>query len=175
MAAALTMNQIAGLILNMDDTSGPIMVAIAMAESAGIPDRVGGPNANGSYDYGLWQINGRAHPNLMDSYDWKDPDENWAMAYIVYSDAGKSFRPWSSYNNGTYRTYLLQAQQAWRNPDKSTSLEDRTVQTTDAGEAVAGLSSFIGNLSNPETWMRIGLVVGGSIALLVALWLLAAE
>lgn len=163
----LTMEQIAGVILNMDDTNGPIAIAIAMAESGGDPG-VGAARANsdGSHDWGLWQINDRAHPNLMSSYDWSDPDENWSMAYIVYTDAGNSWTPWSTYKNGTYRTYLLQAQRAWQNPDKSVSLENRTVQTTDTAQ-------FVSALSDPQTWMRISLVIGGAIAVLIALWNMA--
>lgn len=84
-----------------------IAVAIASAESNMNPSAIGGPNSDGSRDYGLWQINDKAHPDIltsavMSSKSWADPQTNAKMAYQVYHNAGDSFTPWSTYNNGTY-------------------------------------------------------------------------
>lgn len=49
-------------------------------------------------DYGLFQLHGM---NVT------DPAENIRLAYVVkYLGAGRRFTPWSTYNNGAYRTYL---------------------------------------------------------------------
>lgn len=82
--------------------------AIAGAESGWQPnnDNRAHPNRNGTYDVGLWQINS-THPKWL-SYD---PDTNAAgMAALSYG--GKSWRAWSTYNNGAYRRYLPQAREA---------------------------------------------------------------
>jgi hypothetical protein len=86
--------------------SGPdllIAVAIAYAESSG------NPNAKGDLDLGvsigLWQINLRAHPEYTEQ-ELYDPQTNADAAFAIYSAAGNSFRPWSTFKNGAYSAYL---------------------------------------------------------------------
>jgi len=82
--------------------------AIALAESSGTSKEVGGPNTDGSYDVGLWQINNKAHPNYFPngSYDdMKDANKNCKAAITLSSD-GSNWGPWSTYHNGSYNQYL---------------------------------------------------------------------
>lgn len=81
-------------------------VAIAMAESSGNPDAVGDANiGNGSF--GLWQISSKYHPEYGPDFSILfDPQTNADAAYAIYSAAGDSFSPWSTYNSGAYNTYL---------------------------------------------------------------------
>lgn len=90
-------------------------VAIALAESGGNsaaynPETAAGtPPGQGSY--GLWQIYRKAHPEFSD-WDLTDPQTNANAAFSVYSAAGSSFRPWSTFKNGAYVARLQSAQVA---------------------------------------------------------------
>lgn len=45
--------------------------------------------------FGLMQVHAPAHPRLVRSFDLLDARDNLAAAYVVYLEAGGSFRPWS--------------------------------------------------------------------------------
>ena len=90
-----------------------ISVAVALAESGGNaraynPEKQAG-TATGKGSYGLWQIYLEAHPEFANQ-DLYDPQTNADAAFSVYSKAGNSFSPWSTYNNGTYQSHLDVAQ-----------------------------------------------------------------
>jgi lysozyme-like protein len=152
------------------DTSGPVFVAIALVESSGIPDNVGGPNANGSYDYGLWQINGKAHPDLIKPGDnsWKIPQNNFDMAKQVYSQAGGKFTPWSTYTSGLYATEMVRATEAWQHPDLSAHTANAVTDTTNTVVDVAtGVGDLIAALTKSSTWIRVGMGAAGVVLVLV--------
>lgn len=71
-------------------------MAIMEAESGCRADARGGPNTNGTYDYGLFQLN---------QIVITDPAANIATAYRQkYLKGG--WKHWSVYNNGAYKKYL---------------------------------------------------------------------
>lgn len=84
-------------------------VAIALAESGGNPSAynpeiaAGAPAGLGSF--GLWQIYLNAHPEFA-GLTLTDPQTNADAAYQVYSAAGGSFNPWSTFKSGAYEAYL---------------------------------------------------------------------
>jgi len=86
--------------------------AIALAESAGNADAHNSKPPDDSY--GLWQINmlGKLGPARRKEYGIKTNAElfnahtNAKAAYRVYVNAGRSFKPWSTFNNGTYKKFL---------------------------------------------------------------------
>lgn len=81
-----------------------IATAIAMAESGGNPSATH-RNANGSVDYGLWQINS-VHADLLKANpNWQDPKTNARMAHSVYATGG-GWRAWSTYKSGAYKSHL---------------------------------------------------------------------
>lgn len=92
-----------------------LAAAIAMAESSGRPSAKGGPNGNGSYDYGLWQINdihkGSAFVPGGDMTKMFDPGLN-AKAMFSISGGGVNWKPWSTFNNGAYLKFMTQTKQA---------------------------------------------------------------
>jgi hypothetical protein len=75
-----------------DDEARRKAWAVAMRESRGTVDVIGGPNANGSYDYGLFQINDihktdddidwskilRGRYNAKIAYRWTNGGVNWS-------------------------------------------------------------------------------------------------
>lgn len=83
-------------------------VAIILAESGGNPKAKGGPNSNGTFDWGLWQINDVHKKSFPGSWgDRLNPKTNTEMASDIFNDA-KGFGPWSSWEAGygPYRNYM---------------------------------------------------------------------
>jgi cell wall-associated NlpC family hydrolase len=84
------------------------MVAICRAESGYRVDAIGGPNSNGTYDYGLFQI------NSVHGYDTRkltsDATFNTQAAKRIYD--GQGLRAWSVYTSGKYQQYMNEARQA---------------------------------------------------------------
>jgi hypothetical protein len=153
------------------DHDGPIFVAIALAESGGETGVTGGPNSNGTYDYGLWQINS-SHKDLLDTYKpWSDPHNNFNMAVILYTDAGHKFTPWSSYNSGVYATHLAAAQVAWGSPDMSqadtNAVSDAANTTATAVANAASIGDLIAALTKSSTWVRVGMGAAGVLLLVI--------
>lgn len=70
--------------------------AIMRAESGARPDAIGGPNRNGTYDYGCWQINNT--PRAL------DPVTGAKIAMYKYSRSG--WYPWTVYKTGAYLRYF---------------------------------------------------------------------
>lgn len=89
-----------------------IMAAIALAESGGIINAVGGPNSNGTYDYGTWQINS-SHTQFDRSRLLSDPQYNADAAYAIFKQQG--YQAWSTYNNGAYKNWLYIVQSSVKN------------------------------------------------------------
>jgi hypothetical protein len=86
--------------------------AVALAESGGNPMAYNpevaalAPPQKGSY--GLWQIYLNVHPEFA-GQNLFDPATNAAAAFSVYSAAGNSFSPWSTYGSGAFTKYLPSA------------------------------------------------------------------
>lgn len=79
-----------------------IMTAIALAESGGRRDAIGGPNPDGTYDRGLWQINdvhGFNRNRLI-----SDPLYNAQAAVRIQESQG--LEAWTVYRTGAYRTFM---------------------------------------------------------------------
>ena len=83
--------------------------AVAGAESSWNPTAV---NKAARGNYGLWQINS-VHTKLLDAKNWRTPADNAWMAFQVWDAAdgtkgnGRgSWKPWSVYNAGSYKSYL---------------------------------------------------------------------
>ncbi len=70
--------------------------AIMKAESGARPKAIGGPNYNGTYDYGCWQINNT--PRAL------DPLTGAKIALYKYNHSG--WYPWTVYKTGAYLRYL---------------------------------------------------------------------
>lgn len=81
-------------------------VAVAMAESGGDPNAFGDAGI-GQGSFGLWQINSKFHPEFgPDFTTLYDPQTNANAAYSVYSAAGNSFTPWSTFKSGSYSSFV---------------------------------------------------------------------
>lgn len=69
-------------------------------------------SAPGSHDLGATQVNDHYHGDLLAKYDWRDVDQNYLMARLIWEAAGNSWHPWSTYNSGSYRKYLNRGEAA---------------------------------------------------------------
>lgn len=90
-----------------------ISVAVSLAESGGNANVEGDVAIGGSF--GLWQVYCVAHPYLIppnnpDSVAWNDPYQNAQWAYKI--SGGGNWHPWSTYNDGAYRSRMATAQAA---------------------------------------------------------------
>src|SRR4051812_1041338 len=84
------------------------MTAISLAESGG---NSRAHNPHGEDSKGLWQINGRAHPDLASQYNLYDPLQNAKAAYSV-SHHGADISPWTVTHGGNSARYLRHREEA---------------------------------------------------------------
>ena len=89
--------------------------AVALAESGGDAAATN-KNTNGSYDYGLWQIN-TVHGALLNQGDKFNPLDNAKMALTVWRGAGGKWTPWSVYKSGVYRAQILKGSAGAAKPE----------------------------------------------------------
>lgn len=84
-------------------------IAVVCAESGRRTDAVY-VNTDGSRDRGLWQINDRWHPEVTDemAFDAKIATRE----ALRISQGGTDYSPWSTWQNGAYKTHLEAARVA---------------------------------------------------------------
>ena len=138
-----------------------IAVAIALAESSGVPNTynpetaAGAPEGYGSY--GLWQIYLNAHPEY-NSENLYDPQTNANAAHDIFSAAG-GFSPWSTFNSGAYEAFLGPAQSAI-NPVTATpspSTNSTAVSEANIFPVQTGFST------ETAVWIGIALMAGAIV------------
>ena len=66
-----------------------------------------------STDWGLFQINDKAHPDLELPEDYNNGIANAKFAHQIYKDHGKSFNAWAAYNSGAYLKFVPAVTAAW--------------------------------------------------------------
>lgn len=147
------------------------IVAIALAESNG--DTESHNTLPPDDSYGLTQVNmlgpmgpeRRQQFGLKANTDLYDPVINMKAAYAI-SNGGKNFKPWSTYIYGNYFPYLPRANKAANNP--SASIPTPGVQQAGLLDAGGSIATFFDFISNPTTWLRLGMIVAGGVLLIVA-------
>lgn len=110
----LTAEQVAGYARGAGFPTAqiPTAVAIARAESSFNPRA-----RNYVPCLGLWQINvsGKMGParrralGINTNEALYDPAINARAAYMIYKEAGNSWKPWTTYTSGAYKKYLSDA------------------------------------------------------------------
>lgn len=162
----LSANQIAGYAKNAGVSGQNIAIAtaIALAESGGNPQATSPVNSNGTVDKGLWQINS-VHTALISGHDVYDPAQNAAMMFSL-SNGGTKWTAWSTYKNGAYLRYMAQASGA--SPDTTVGPASSNVQNASLSADLSAIQNFARLISDPHTWLRLGMIVGGGIMLYVA-------
>lgn len=148
-------------------------VAIAKAESGWSNTAKGGPNSDGTYDWGLWQINDVHKPSDSVKHD---PAANARAAYAIYSKAGNKFTPWATFNSGKYKQFLSESKDAVKQlqsngPDWERNLIKNSVGAPEnkdtnvlsnlnpINNVVSSVGSFVGKLANNFLGFGVGLVL----------------
>jgi len=118
-------------------------IAIAKAESGYRQDA---KNVNtdkwSSTDWGIFQINDHYH-TVTDSMKSSAP-VNVRFAHVIWTSAGKTFKPWATYNSGAYKAHLTEA-------DTLATLVEQTpsLQQGKFNENSGSASIDIPSVSNP--------------------------
>jgi hypothetical protein len=68
-------------------------------------DRRGGLNSNGTYDWGVFQLNEIHLKKGYTLHDFKDCLTNIRIAKAIYDRQG--WLPWSAYKNNSWRKYYV--------------------------------------------------------------------
>lgn len=88
-----------------------IATAITFPESGGYPGIVQSGQPYSKTGWGLWQITpGNSVPSVGVDNALLDGATNARAAYAKYHAAGNSFQPWTTYDDGKYKSFLSQAQ-----------------------------------------------------------------
>ena len=175
----LTFAQLEALWINNggNRSIAPVMAAIALAESSGIPTNTNPHDNNGRQtSWGLWQISDGTHnmpsPNIL------DPNANAKAAVAKYRVQGLS--AWGTYTSGAYRQYLQNGVKPDNNVPSggSTSVANQASLTGDLGGAIgqgfadafkAVLQPFISTfIWGGEIVVGLGMMVGAAIVFVMA-------
>ena len=89
-------------------------VAVALAESEGDTEALGyvkgavGKPASGNFDHGLFQISSLWHGAalMLAGHTWRDPLVNAGLAFKIWTEAGNTWKPWSTYVGGKHTPLL---------------------------------------------------------------------
>lgn len=184
---ALSDAQIAGAAKAAGFSGGNLAkaVAIALAESSGNEKAHNAVPPDNSY--GLWQINmlGSMGPARRKQFGLKsneelfNPTTNAKAAYAIAS-GGKNFRPWSTYTSGAYLRYMSRANKASGNPDSSGIDSGGSTNADQAGLSdvlnfPGEIADFFEFLTDPNTWLRAGMILGGALLVGVALFQISGQ
>jgi hypothetical protein len=147
-------------------------IAIAKAESSWNETAVN-KNTNGTYDYGLWQINsihGYPRGKLL------DPGFN-ASAMARISTFGLNWRPWVAYKSGAYKQYLAEARKIVGGTFEGT-VEKGVEKGKETAGGIAGavvpdsIEGLMQNIADRKTWIRAAQVVSGGAFVITGLVIL---
>lgn len=151
-------------------------VAVALAESGGNATATN-RNANGSTDYGLWQINS-VHSADLASGDWRDPTANARMAFAVYSRQG--WAAWYAWRNGRHLAFMGRGQLAAINANANGAvfpIPTPDIPTPDvpnpvegAKEVLSTLDKILDVLGDKNFWIRAGMFAAGALILVAAIY-----
>lgn len=147
--------------------SGPdlaIAVSIALAESGGDPQAYNPERAantpQGYGSFGLWQIYLKAHPEYK-GMNLFDPPANAMAAFSIYTAAGNSFRPWSTFKNGMYVAHVDAV-----NSVIGAGSQDQVA--TDSGTPDGSSSDPSGGGFTPSGGDMVGMAIVGTLTLWAA-------
>lgn len=162
-------------------TEDIVAAAIAKAES-GLNREAHNPVPPDN-SYGLWQINmigdlgpaRRRQFGISSNEELFDARVNGKAAFQVFRDAGNSFRPWSTFTNGSYLRFIpdmVKAAKDAHEPDDDVPIDDYVGNVGDVLGSLGDVAAFI---SDTKNWQRVALFVGGGVLLIVGIFMLADE
>jgi hypothetical protein len=145
-------------------------VAVSIAEDTSGDPAATHTNSNGSIDTGLWQINS-IHGIPVEQL--KNPSANAAAAFKIWTDAGNSWKPWSTYPAKAMvffqRGQFAAKSQAVPNPGGGPTL------SVDDNSSLQGIVDFFKFFSDKHNWQRVGMFTFGMILLIIGLFKLTGD
>lgn len=175
--------------VGLSDGNAKTAAAVAMAESGGNPNAHNANTATGDDSYGLWQINmlgalgpaRRVQFGISSNNELYNPPVN-ARAMAILSSTGANFTPWSVYKSGSYRRFLTTpVEDKSSDPGWLSKLGDVVAwpigglggDIKDTASAAAATAQIVAKAaawsSNPQNWIRVAYVVGGSVVIIAGL------
>lgn len=140
--------------------------AIALAESGGDRSAVGNPG-DGHVYIGLWQIQRLSLTKALFS-----PDENAKAAWSLYSSRGRKFEgTWSVFPDPA-RAQLPQAEVAVKGTHKDRPGVTRPLNWPVFGDMLEAIGFLVGWITDGQTWIRLGEILGGAVLVLLGIILL---
>lgn len=132
--------------------------------------------------YGLWQINKSAHEKLFAGGKWDNAADNAKMGYQIYREAGGSWGPWSAHGGGQYKLAIPKAKRALQQltadlQGGKTAEQILGSQSTNGSTSATpvGITDSLNALVDPHTWLRVGVIVVGMMALGIGVILMAKD
>lgn len=145
-------------------------VAIALGESSGRTEVTNtNTDSRRTTDYGLFQLNSYWQADKLKGIDWRDPQQNANVAYRIYVQAGNKFTDWSVYKSGRYLGYMPRATIATKNIDSTVPPSTGIPITPVVSNGGGGIGDAAKLITDPHTYLRLGMLIGGAILVLVAL------
>lgn len=147
-------------------------VAVCQAESRAETEAKNDSEPDGSTSYGLMQINS-VHSELLATGDWRNPVDNMRMAYSLFLRAGKVWRDWGAYNSRMYLIHMPSATAAATvvmNATVPGEVIEEVSPVDEIKDTLKSLGDFFAFVTDARTWDRMGLILGGTVLLLLALW-----
>ena len=144
-------------------------VAIALAESGGDRTAVGhtGGAACGEFVIGLWQ---KCSTTINKSLF--APDANAKAAWSLYEANGRSFEGvWSTFPDPA-RAQLPQAEIAVKGTHRDRPGVTRPDSWPIFGDILDAVGFLVGWITDGQTWIRLGEILGGGVLLLLGIILL---
>lgn len=140
-------------------------VAVSIAEDGSGDPTAQNHNTNGSVDTGLWQINsihGIPVSQLM------DPQANANAAFKIWTDAGNSWRPWSTYP-GKAMVFIQRGQFAAKDRSVPNPGGGPTI-SVDPNSSLGSITAALKFISDPNNWRRLAYFVAGLVLIVVAVF-----
>lgn len=144
-------------------------VAVALAESRG-DSTATHVNANGTTDYGLWQINS-VHLQAGGILAGVTPADlltavgNASAAKRVYN--AQKWSAWSTYKSGAYLLFMERARKVALTASGEGTVTDPETKTTGPLDSLGDLANNLSKpfewLGTPRNWLRIGYVILGGV------------
>jgi hypothetical protein len=156
------------IVPGTSDSEAVVAVAVALAESSADSEAISrttapltsDPGSIGNRDHGIFQLSGRwQYPKIQAAGGrWRDPATNVAIAYKIFTGAGRKFTPWMVFAKpapdkpAPYEQFLpdarLGVQQPWPYVDEQdVRIKKLTDELAKMQASLVGLSEQVKEMS----------------------------
>jgi hypothetical protein len=112
----------------------------------------------------------RKQYKLSKNEDLYDPATNARVAHGIYTGAGSTFKPWTTYTRGTYKKFMDKAGGAISDTDTAA---EKPVVSTEGGIVTGGLNALGSNIFNAV--QNVGGIMIGIVLIAAAVLILVMQ